>query len=151
MKLADRIFDFLTSRRMTIAEESMLPALRPGQVIAFSRSGPRRNGPGRGDIVLIRPPDGFGRLDVKRIVGLPGETVSIRGGSVEINQQRLDEPYLADWARTGGTSDLYVQIRLSPDEFAVLSDNRVHPGAVDSRRYGPLGRSRIVGVLSRRL
>jgi signal peptidase I len=152
VNIIDRVVDLLVARRMTIAEESMLPTLRPGDGVVFSKRALRDGGPRRGDIVLVRAPNGSGRLDVKRVVGLPGETVSIRKATVEIDGKPLDEPYLADWARAGAsaTSTTRLELHLGPDQFAVLSDNRVHPGAVDSRRYGPVGRTRIVGAMARR-
>ncbi len=101
--------------------------------------------------MLVRAPEGSGRLDVKRVVGLPGERLSVIGSTVEIDGKPLDEPYLADWAQASpSAASPGVDLQLGPDEFAVLSDNRVHPGAVDSRSYGPIRRSRIVGVMARR-
>jgi signal peptidase I len=146
----NRLFDFFGSRRMTIAEESMLPSLRPGDGVVFSRRTHREGGLRRGEIVLVRAPAGSGRLDVKRVVGLPGEHLSVRGSRVEINGKLLDEPYLADWVRTDGPPAPPVELQLHADEFAVLSDNRVHPGAVDSRRYGPVRRAQIIGRYVRR-
>jgi signal peptidase I len=148
MSFIDRVIDFLTARRVTIAEESMLPTLRPGNRVVFSGRGARGATLNRGDIVLVRAPGAGGRLDVKRVVGLPGETVLIRGPVVQIDGKPLPEPYLAEWAREGEGPQ--VEFQAGDREYVVLSDNRVHPGAVDFRRYGPIARERIVGVMVRR-
>lgn len=155
MSLIDYVLDFLTARRMTIAEESMLPSLRPGDRVAFSARPLRKEAIRRGDIVMVRAPDVSDRIDVKRVVGLPDETVKVSGAVVSIDGQPLDEPYLASWATSRNriwVDDNYppVEWKLGPDQYVVLSDNRVHPGAVDSRRYGPASRSQIIGKMVRR-
>jgi signal peptidase I len=102
--------------------------------------------PERGDIVVFRAPEraeescqGDGVL-IKRIVGLPGEKVSMRDGHVLIDGDRLVEPYLQTRYRgheTGSWS------RVAGDAYFVLGDNR--PLSCDSRRWGVVPRANIVG------
>jgi signal peptidase I len=95
----------------------------------------------RGDVVLLD--DGRTDYAVKRIIGLPGETVQLWRGQVFINRQMLVEPYLAKYtftypierARRGAT---YV---LDDDQYLVLGDNR--PNSADSRSYGPVEANQI--------
>lgn len=141
-----RLLDYLTGRRMTISGESMLPTLRPGDRAVFSVRAYRKGNPERGDIVLIRPPNAPGRLDVKRIVGLPGETVTVAGGAVAINGQRLEEPYLKGPLGQAGPNGDW---KPDADAYVVLSDNREAPGVVDSRAYGVVPRGNIIGKLVR--
>lgn len=95
----------------------------------------------RGDVVLVD--DGKDDYAVKRIIGLPGETVQIWRGQVFINRQMLVEPYLpkhtytypAEPTRRGAT------FILGEREYVVLGDNR--PSSADSRIYGPVARRQI--------
>ena len=82
---------------------------------------------------------------IKRIIGLPGERVVIRGGTVIIHNNsqpsgfKLDESYLPSGLATGG--DLDVQV--GSDQYFVLGDNR--PVSLDSRSFGVVGRNSVVG------
>lgn len=95
----------------------------------------------RGDVVLLN--DGKTDYAVKRIVGLPGETVQLWRGAVFINRRMLVEPYLpkhtytfpVERTRRGAT------FILGEDEYFVLGDNRAR--SADSRTYGPVERQRI--------
>lgn len=94
----------------------------------------------RGDVVIIT--DDRGDLAIKRIIGLPGEKVTIFLGFVYINGRRLTEPYLSkltytfllDNRETGGAA-----WRLGDNQFFVLGDNRLQ--SIDSRNFGPIERS----------
>lgn len=101
-------------------------------------------GPIRGDVVVIHPPNAPEKYYIKRVVGLPGEQVVIQDGSVYVGLpgqelRKLSEPYLEPWVATQGDK----AITLSADEYYVLGDNRGYSS--DSRFFGPLDRSRIVG------
>ena len=95
----------------------------------------------RGDVVLLD--DGEEDYAVKRIVGMPGETVHLWRGGVFINRKLLIEPYLpphtytfpAERARRGAT------FILGEGQYLVLGDNR--PYSADSRTYGPVERRQI--------
>ncbi|MBM3960124.1 MAG: signal peptidase I [SAR202 cluster bacterium] len=142
-----RLLDYLTARRMTIAGESMLPTLVPGDRAVFSVRAYRKADPARGDIVLLRQPSGEGRLDVKRVVGLPGETVVVAGGAVSINGERLQETYLNDLAEAPARTES--SWSLGAHSYIILSDNRDARGVVDSRTYGVVKREAIVGKFLR--
>lgn len=146
--MIQRLIDFLTSRRMTVAEESMLPTLQPGDRVVFSVRAYRKAAPERGDIVLLRAPGSEARLDVKRIVGLPREVVRVVGGVASINGRRLEETYLASDPPSGRESAH--EWTLDGTSYVILGDNRSGRGAVDSRSYGPVRRELIVGKLGRR-
>ncbi len=98
----------------------------------------------RGEIIVFRNPDNPSEFFIKRVVGLPGETVEINDGLITIynsqypNGTVLDEPYL-DTARTYGR----IRVALNEDEYYVLGDNRDE--SLDSRRFGPIRRGDIVG------
>jgi signal peptidase I len=116
---------------------SMAPSLRPGDEYIM------RNGVHnfqRGDVVVVN--DGLGGRAVKRIVGLPGETVSLEDGSVQINHRRLPEPYLKAGTITYPLN-LLTQFRLGLGQYFVMGDNR--QASTDSRYYGPVGVSQLYG------
>ncbi len=98
------------------------------------------HGPQRGDIVIFHHPSGVHRDLVKRVIGLPGETVEIRGGVVSIDGRALVEPYLA-----GGEVPIgdMAPLRVPEGTYFVLGDNRNH--SQDSRVLGPIPADLIVG------
>lgn len=97
--------------------------------------------PRRGDIVVFEYPKDTTRDYIKRVIGLPGETVEIRNGQVLINGIPLFEPYLSDAARmqTGNMAP----VQVPPNAVFVMGDNRGNSS--DSRTWGPLPLENIVG------
>ena len=82
---------------------------------------------------------------IKRIIGLPGERITIRGGFVYIDGQQLDEPYLEEGMMTSEHSGEYADILLGDNEYYLLGDNRMN--SRDSRDVGPVSRGEIEGKL----
>jgi signal peptidase I len=106
---------------------SMRPTLEPGQRIAVT---PLVRPPARGDLVVVARPR---QLEVvKRVVGLPGERVRLRGGRLEVDGAAVAEPYLA-----GGSGAGELDLRLGPAEYLVLGDHRA--ASTDGRDFGPVG------------
>ena len=87
------------------------------------------NGPQRGDIIVFRYPLDPERTFIKRIIGIPGDQVSILRGVTHINGERLNEPYLATTLRR---ENLEFD-PLGPNEYFVMGDNRPHSN--DSRHW----------------
>jgi signal peptidase I len=105
--------------------------------------------PARGEVVVFRYPAEPSTFYIKRIVGLPGEKVSINHGIVSITTSEgatfaLTEPYLVNEDATYTKS-----VTLREDEYFVMGDNR--PNSSDSRAWGPLPRKNIVGRVDLRL
>jgi signal peptidase I len=115
-------------RRFEVTEASMAPALRDGDYVIATRL---VSAPLRGDIVVFGHPTAPGFLMIKRVIGLPGETVEISEGRVAANGHRLAEPW-ADGALPGTH-----EWRLDGRHLIVLSDNRT-VSTEDSRELGPL-------------
>lgn len=107
----------------TVAGDSMYDTLVTGDRVLVSRLEYALGTPQRGDIAQIALED-RGGLYLKRVIGLPGETVELISGTVHINGQPLDEPYAV-------MSDDDFYIELGEDEYFVLGDNR--PVSYDSR------------------
>ncbi|MBC7259028.1 MAG: signal peptidase I [Chloroflexi bacterium] len=130
----------LVVRNFRILGASMLPTLETGQFVLVERVSYWFSEPRRGDVVIFEYPRAPQEDFIKRIIGLPGETVEIESGSVYINGNLLVEPYLA-----GQPTLTYRPIRLTlgPDEYFVMGDNRA--ASSDSRAWGPLPRHNIIG------
>lgn len=124
---------------------SMEPSFYDQEYLIIDEITYRFSQPERGDIVVFRYPNDPKQYFIKRVIGLPGETVEIAGGQVKIfndanpNGVVLDEKmYLTqDYTATTRT------VTLKSDEYFVLGDNRL--ASYDSRFFGPLQRSFIVG------
>lgn len=121
-----------------VESHSMEPTLHEGQRIWVSKlDDDFGDGFHRGDIVVFQA-WGQEKPFVKRVVGLPGESVEVRDGRVWIDGEPLAEPYLAE-----PTSGQYGPMRLAPDQMFVMGDNRGN--SADSRTYGALASSDVVG------
>jgi len=114
------------SRRFSVAEDSMRPALKPGDWLIAQR---QRGVPDRGDVIIFPSPDEPDRFFIKRIVGLPGERVSISKAQVHVDGTTLAEPW-ADGPTLPDTEEL-----IPEDAVWVLGDNRALSSG-DSRTIG---------------
>jgi signal peptidase I len=116
---------------------SMLPTYKDRSWNLVNRFAYLRHEPQRGDVVSIRLA-GPHVMYMKRIIGLPGETVAFANGRVLINGEMLDEPYEkspCDWNRP--------PVKLGFDEYFVVGDNRTMPS--ENHVFGKAGRDHIVG------
>ncbi len=126
-----------------VSGQSMEPNFKNNQYIIVDQISYRISSPKRGDVVVFKYPRNVAFSFVKRIIGLPGETVNISDGNVTIYNEKnpngtiLEEDYLT--SRT----PLQVNLTLKEDEYFVLGDNR--PNSSDSRTWGALPRHLIVG------
>jgi signal peptidase I len=131
--------NFATARYV-VDGQSMEPSLHTGQFLIVSRLAYRFGTPQRGDIIVFDFPNNPADDYVKRIIGLPGETVTIEGGDILIDGQLLDEPYLATDGIAAYDRGHWV---VPAGAFFVLGDNRAHSS--DSRRWGMLDGDAIIG------
>ena len=98
--------------------------------------------PRRFDVVICRYPGRGGTNFVKRVVGLPGDTVEIRNGYLYINGEKYDEPYIRDEYRNGSLNT-FGPYTVPEGEYFVLGDHRNNSN--DSRLQGSLPRDMIIG------
>jgi len=119
--------------------DSMEPAISNGDYVFINKLAFVRSEPRRGDVVVANSREEEKKL-IKRIIGLPGERVSIEDGKIVIRAGRLDdgeilaETYLGE-GQTSSTTGISL-IKLDPKEYFALGDNR--NVSVDSREFGPL-------------
>ena len=123
--------------------ESMVPNYHEGDYLIIDEISYRFSEPERGDVIVFKYPKDPSQKFIKRIVGLPGETVKINNDQVFVNDELLPEPYLT--AQTYGN----LAVALNSDEYFVLGDNR--PYSADSRLWGILPKANITGKVSLRL
>ncbi|HPY64402.1 MAG TPA: signal peptidase I [Bacillota bacterium] len=137
-------------QRNTVIGSSMVPTLSDqDEVFVEKISRLFENGLKRGNIVTADTDEttanGEGMIIIKRVVGLPGERVTIKNGDVYINGVLLDEPYLAEGVRTAPHHEKYADVTLLKNEYYLLGDNRTN--SRDSRDIGPVTRDEIAGRL----
>ena len=143
---------FFIAAPYVVSGQSMEPNFHDWQYLIVDRISYDLGKPSRGDIIVFDLPQNENKALIKRIIGLPGETVVLSGQSVMIMNAEhpqgftLEEPYL-DPANLTATNEL--TMKLSADEFFVLGDNR--RVSADSRVWGSLPRKDIVGRVLFRL
>lgn len=129
----------------SVTGDSMQGAADDGATVVANRLSYLFGEPGRGDIVVMQQPrDGASGMIIKRVVGLPGETVEMRGCDVVINGVVLDEPYRSDASAASGECDVDAAATLIDDGHVfVLGDMRDRSD--DSRYFGTVRFDLIVG------
>jgi signal peptidase I len=118
--------------------QSMEPNLHTNERLVVEKLSYRFHGPRRGDIVVLHDPSGGPELLIKRVVGLPGERVTLADGRVYIDGALLDEPYLAQ--PTAGNTRTWL---VPPLAVFVMGDNR--GASRDSRVFGTVSLDQIIG------
>lgn len=126
-----------------VSGASMAPTFESGEYLIVDELSYRLGEPERLDVIIFRYPKNPADFFIKRIIGLPGETVQISGDTITITEVagekiKLSEPYIKNHGNGG-----YLEVTLEKDEYFVLGDNR--PESSDSRVWGELPRENIVG------
>ncbi len=116
---------------------SMDPTFATGQYLIVDELSYHFEEPKRGSVLIFKYPKDESKYFIKRVIGLPGETVSIKNGQVSINGTPLNEPYVKL-----PKSDMEVYT-LAQGEYYVMGDNRY--ASADSRLWGPVPEKDIIG------
>ncbi len=124
---------------------SMETTFEDGNYILIDEISYRLHEPKRGEVIVFRYPEDRTQFFIKRVIGMPGETVEIKNDKVIIHNKDkpegfvLNEKYLSEGQHTVGD----MRVKLDPNEYFVMGDNRLHSS--DSRRWGPVNSSLITG------
>ncbi|MGB0561071.1 MAG: signal peptidase I [Spirulinaceae cyanobacterium] len=134
-----------------IPSRSMLPTLEVGDRLMIEKLSYRFGDPKRGDVIVFRPPDEAERCTphqevelpirdayIKRIVGLPGETVEVKAGTVYVDSEPLEENYLDESPKYS-----FGPVTVPEESYLVLGDNRNE--SCDSHVWGAVPEQQIIG------
>ncbi len=129
--------------------QSMEPNFDNSDYLITDKISYRLHTPSRGEVVIFHPPDNPGVNYLKRIIGLPGDTVKISNGDVYVNDKKIREPYINNNEKTLTPNSGEIDVTLKDQEYFVLGDNRNH--SRDSREIGPIPKENIVSRIWLRL
>lgn len=125
--------------------DSMEPNFSNGDYLIIDEITYRFKAPQRGEVIVFRHTNGPSQRYIKRIIGLPGETIEVKQGKVMLYNNEGKEVVLEE--STYLPADIFtagdVRMVLNKNEYFVLGDNRA--ASADSRRWGPLPRQNIIG------
>ncbi len=134
-------FRYFIAQPFVVSGDSMDPTFANGQYLIVDELSLRFEPPKRGDVLIFKYPYDQTKDFIKRVIGLPGETVILHNGTVSIKNASgtfsLNEPYIS--AKT----DDEITVTLKPDQYFMMGDNR--PESLDSRIWGPLPKNLIIG------
>jgi signal peptidase I len=127
----------MISARIRVDGDSMVPTLVSGEYVIVSRLTYRVGSPERGDIIVFHYPRNPEEEYIKRVIGLPGDQVEVKNGSVYVNGEKLDESYLT--VKTN-----YLGMWSIPSgQLFVLGDNRNNSS--DSHDWGTVPMDYVIG------
>lgn len=132
------VVNFATAR-FVVDGSSMEPNFHTGQLLIVNRLAYRFGTLERGDVIVFQYPNNTADDYIKRVIGLPGEKVTISDGKVYVNDVLLDEPYLGPNTILPYGGEWVVPA----DNYFVMGDNRAHSS--DSRSWGMLGKEFVIG------
>ncbi|MEK7203667.1 MAG: signal peptidase I [Patescibacteria group bacterium] len=125
---------------------SMEPAFEDGDYLIINEISFRFSKPERGEVVVFRFPEDPKQFFIKRIIALPNETIEIRNNQIKIYNDQNPTGFILDESSYLDPSQITegnLKVQIGENEYFVLGDNRFHSS--DSRRWGTLNRSLIVG------
>lgn len=138
--------------------QSMEPDFHDGDYLLVNQMGYHLGKPSRGDVIVFKAPPEPDENYIKRIIGLPGETVELVNGHFVIKNDEhpegitLEEPYIEEGVLTRPDPETnQTRWELGPDQYFVAGDNRQPGKSSDSRSWGPLPRNNIIGKTSVRV
>ena len=126
-----------------VSGSSMVPTFENGNYLIIDKISYRLGDPKRNDVIVFRYPNDQTKFFIKRIVGLPNETVDIQGSEVIITNKNYSEKFTLTEPYVKNTAYNEMHTELKDDEYFVMGDNR--SGSSDSRYWGAVKRNLIIG------
>ena len=126
-----------------VSGSSMSPTFETGHYLIIDKISYRFNAPQRDDVIVMKFPEDTSRDFIKRIIGLPGETVEIKDGTVTIFNAENPKGFTLDESFIKFPKSDTMNYTLTSGEYFVMGDNRA--GSYDSRSWGPLPEVDIIG------
>lgn len=125
--------------------KSMEPSFYNGEYVMVEKVSYHLHQPKRGDVIVFRYPNDPSINYIKRIIGLPGDTVRIENGKVSVNGTQLNESYLTSDEQTivARNPDIPYEVTVGKDQYFVMGDNREH--SADSREGWLVNKDLIIG------
>ena len=136
------IFRIFVIQPFIVVGQSMEPNFHDRDYLLIDKLTYRFSPPKRGEVIIFHPKPSPDESYIKRIVGLPGETVEVKDGKVYINDREMDEKYIQNDNNTVLERN-YAKTKLASEEYFVFGDNRDHSS--DSREIGSVPRVNIQG------
>lgn len=126
-----------------VSGSSMFPTFQDGQYLVVDELSYELGNPQRDDVVVFKYPNDTTKFFIKRVIGLPNETVKIDGSDVTIINKEHPEGFKLDQPFVENKSSNEMTYTLKADEYFVMGDNR--SASSDSRYWGPVPRKLMVG------
>jgi signal peptidase I len=128
---------------------SMVPTFENGQYLIVDEISYRLSEPKRDDVVVFRYPNDQKKFFIKRIIGLPNETVDIKGTTVTITNKEHPSGFILNQPYIENNADSNTHFELKDDEYFVMGDNR--SASSDSRYWGAVPKNLLIGKVFLRL
>lgn len=126
-----------------VSGSSMFPTFHNGEYLIVDELSYRLGEPKRDDVVIFRYPKDPKKFYIKRIIGLPNETVDINGSTVKITNTENPEGFVLEQPFVENNSSNITHIELKDDEYFVMGDNRAQSS--DSRYWGAVKKDLLIG------
>ena len=126
-----------------VSGSSMVPTFENGEYLIIDELSYHLRQPERGEVVVFRYPKNTKLFFIKRIIGLPGETIKINGESITVKNSEQKESIKLDESYIKNQSSNNLEMSLGVDEYFVMGDNRAYSS--DSRAWGALPEKLIIG------
>lgn len=139
------VLRFFVAEPHKVSGRSMVPNFQDGDYIITNKISARTGEFKRGEVVILQNPRNRDQVFIKRVIGLPGEHISLLKEAVYINGQPIAETYLPESTTTPGEAFLSdgEEIVIPKGQYFVIGDNRT--GSSDSREWGPIPADLVIG------
>jgi signal peptidase I len=135
-----------TIQSFSISDTLMGASLKPNQSVLVNKQAYLLSGPSRGDVVVLTTnPSNPNATMARRVVGVPGDTIAVSATEILVNGTPLKESFITIPTGSAENSTLHAPIKLGPRQYFVLADSRIGSDNFDSRGFGPVPESDIIG------